>query len=247
MTWWRRTLVVAAALIVIGGGGAALLSSTTTLQGVNFRQRVRPIPVYVKGIDFVQRHYYYRQLASEIVNESMSPAERALAAFEWTRRNIRDVPPGLPVIDDHISHIMIRGYGTNDQMADAFATLCTYAGVPAFWARIRTSSGDKTILTFARIEDRWIPFDMWAHLAFRNRRGALASVDELLADPALIDVATAAAPRAEADYRALISRETMVPFRAPRWLRADMQRPWPRLVYETRRAIGLEQDEEQEP
>ena len=60
---------------------------------------------------------------------------RVLAVFDWTARRIQPTPEGWPVVDDHILNIIIRGYGMTDQRADVFATLTTYAGVPAFWQR----------------------------------------------------------------------------------------------------------------
>jgi hypothetical protein len=239
----RRTLIAAIALVAVVGGGAALLSSTTTLQGVNFEQRVRPIPVYVKAMEFVSRHHEYATIASEIVRPGMSEAERVLAVFEWTRRNIRPTPDGWTVYDDHILNIIIRGHGVNDQVNDVFATLSTYAGVPAFWRKLRAAGSEPNIFTFARVDGRWVPFDPWSGIVFRNGRGGLAGVEELIADPMLVRAATADAAATGVNYAALISRDTLSPFVPPRRLRADMQRPWPRLLFETRYAIGLEQDE----
>lgn len=243
MKFVRRIVLALAALGVLAGGYALVTADSWTLQGVNYQVSARTVPVYVKAIDFVHRHYQYRLLASEIAGAQSSDTDRVLAVFEWTRRNIRPTPEGWPVVDDHIANIIIRGHGVNDQIADVFATLSTYAGIPAFWKKVRPRHGEGTIFTFARVDDKWVPFDAWNGIVFRNRRGELASVEELISDPALIGEATEHVAIAGVNYTAVISRETLSPFVVPRRLRADMQKPWPRVVYETRRAIGLEHEE----
>ena len=44
--------------------------------------------------------------------------KKTLKIFIWTHKNIRKAPEGLPVIDDHVWHTIIRGYGINDQSSD---------------------------------------------------------------------------------------------------------------------------------
>ena len=66
--------------------------------------------------------------------------------FIWTCENIRKQPDGLPVIDDHVWHIIIRGYGEPDQSSDVFTTLCNYAGIRAFYA-LASYAGSKNLTT----------------------------------------------------------------------------------------------------
>lgn len=243
----RRILIFvsAALLAVLAGGYAALTATVTTRQGVNFRLTVRSIPLHVKAIDFLHRHYQYTLLAEEIAAGKTSDTDRVLAIFDWTRKNIRRLPDGWSVVDDHILNIIIRGYGTNDQVADVFATLSTYAGVPSFWKKVRASNGAALIFTFAQVNGKWVPFDAWNGVMFRNERGELADIDELIAHPSLIDTALAgAAVTGAIDYHALVARETMIPLAVPRTLRSELQQPWPRVRYEVRRFAGLEREDE---
>lgn len=243
----RRIAIVASAalLALLAGGYAALTATVTTRQGVNFRLTVRSIPLHVKAIDFLHRHYQYRLLAEEIAAGKTSDADRVLAVFDWTRKNIRRFPDGWPVVDDHILNIIIRGYGTNDQVADVFATLSTYAGVPSFWRPVRASNGARLIFTFAQVDEKWVPFDAWNGVIFRDARGGLADIDELIADPSLIDVALTAVPPADpVDYHALIARGAMSPLVVPQTIRSHLQRPWPRMRYEARRLVGLEHEDQ---
>lgn len=55
----------------------------------------------------------------------------------WTRQHIHPTSSGLPDMDDHILHMIIRGYGKQDQTVDALTTLATYTGLPAFWRLVK--------------------------------------------------------------------------------------------------------------
>lgn len=202
----------------------------TTRQGVNYQQTTRNIPAYVKALDFLQRHYQYKLLASTICADPKSSQECMLAIFRWTRATIRPTPDGWPVIDDHVLHIIIRGHGASDQMADVFSTLSTYAGIPAFWHEFRDRQGrSSVIMSFARLEHGWVPLDVERQVLFADRDGGLATVDELGRNPQLL--AAAAGPDTPA-YATLLTDRFKEPFVAPDPLRAELHQPWQRLKYE---------------
>jgi hypothetical protein len=89
------------------------------------------------------------------------------------------------------------------------------------------------------LDGKWVPFDVERHIVFRDRHGDLAGVDELVADPALIDAQTQDVSIKGEPYAAFMSEKTLMPFVVTYPLRAEMQQPWPRLRYELWRAIGL--------
>jgi hypothetical protein len=130
-----------------------------------------------------------------------------------------------------------------DGRSSTIVTLTGYAGVPAVAKWIRSPHGDfRLVLSFAYLNGRWIPFDVERHIAFRDRNGQLAGVEELVADPALIDAQTQGILLKGAPYSSLMSKATLLPFVVAHPLRAEMQQPWPRLRYELRRVTGLERD-----
>lgn len=220
--------------------GAALTAvafvPTTTRLGVDYEVTAYTLPLYAKALDFIQRDSSYVRLVSRIVNPDAPPESRVLTVFEWTRKNIRDTPAGFPVVDDHISHIIIRGYGEDDQKADVFTTLITYAGVPAYWSWIGTAPST-LILSFAWIDKHWRVFDVQNGIAFRNRRGALASVEELAADPGLIASVAANRQHQSRPYTSYFEAFHLPP--PPDLLRAEEQMLWPRALYRVRRVLGL--------
>ncbi len=103
--------------------------SLPTYQGIDHKVTRHTIPAYVKAMEFVTRHWRYRDLAHRIVDGRETSDDRVRAIYEWTRQHIRPIPANFPAVDDHIWHIIVRGYGSADQQADVFTTLC---GVPFF-------------------------------------------------------------------------------------------------------------------
>jgi hypothetical protein len=239
----RWILIASAALFLLLAGSCAFLTMpTTTLQGVDYRVTAYQEPAYVKAIDFVQRHYQYRLQVSRICGASSSDDDCVLALFDWIHGHIRPTPPGWPVVDDHVLHIIIRGYGESDQMADVFVTLADYAGVPAFFRFLVRPPSTRLVLAFARLNGKWAVFDVENHVVFRGKDGRLADVNELVDDPALVDAQTRGMTHGGLPYSAFISRPMLMPFVPPHPLRGDMQQPWPRIRYELRRIVGLEHE-----
>ncbi len=228
--------------VVLALGGIAVWVLTlplTTRQGVNYRQTTRSIPAYVKSIDFMQRHFQYRLLASNICAGLNASQDCMLAILRWTGANIRPTPDGWPVIDDHVLHIIIRGHGKDDQIADVFTTLSTYAGIPAFWMFLKDpNDGTYFVLSFARLQDGWIPLDVERQRVFRANDGRLATVGDLLGDPRLIQAGTNGGPEAHR-YLRFISKDFLDPFVVPEPLRAELHQPWQRWKYELELATGL--------
>jgi len=161
---------------------AALLLNleVTTKQGVSYEVRVIKIPLYLKLLDFFDRHYNYGVLTKKIISGAVSDEDKAMKILEWTYNNIRDNPKELPVIDDHVWHIVVRGYGTDDQFQDVFTTLCNYANLNAFYFDVYSKAGGaRKPLSFVRIAGRWTIFDVYNGVYFVNKKGQMAGVDDL--------------------------------------------------------------------
>ena len=229
---WRYLLAFLAAAVAIV---ALALVPTDTRQGVNGVVSSYRLPLYAKALDFVQRDSMYARLAQRIVPEDAIAEQKALIVFEWTHKNIRNTPRDLPVVDDHIAHIIIRGYGDPDQKADVFTTILTYAGVPARWVWLGT--GPHLILSLAWIDRRWRAFDVHNGIVFRTSAGALASVEDLAADPSIVRSVAAERVRSSQPYTAYF--EHFSPPAAPDLLRAEGQMLWPRAFHPLLRLVGL--------
>ena len=226
----KRLVIAGVAILALV---AALHLPATTKQGVNFQVSTYRIPLYVKVIDFLYRDAKYKLLAREATRGCSTDEEKVLAAFAWTRANIRPTPGGWPAVDDHILHIIIRGYGLEDQMADVFTTLTTYAGVPGFWKPLRVPDASGVlILAFAKIGDRWAVFDVSRGLMFRDRQGRFLDARALAADPKLVFLTPKVPSIRGTPYAKFVER--LDPFTVPPVLRAEQQMPISRLALEVR-------------
>ncbi len=165
----------------------ALNIPVITKQGIEDRVINKTIPLYLKALGFVYRHFEYKQLARDIIEGKKSDKEKVLAVFDWTRNNILKVPKDYPVPDDHILNIIIRGYGSSDQSNDVFCNLCNYAGVRATWLMMRDkNSGTRLPVSFVKIDNKWRIFDTYQNLYFLNERNEIASLDDLVRNPDII-------------------------------------------------------------
>lgn len=231
---WRRWLIAGS----VFAAGGLLLAPVTTRQGVDFAVSVHRLPLYLKAFEFMDRHYQYRHLARQVTAGLSSDRERVIRLFEWTRRQIRPTPPGFPIVDDHILHIIIRGYGQDDQMADVFTTLSTYAGVPAFWRVVRErSQGARLVLCFARVDGRWVMFDLTHGLIFADPDGTLLDVHRLIDHPDAVRAVSHALTPGGVPYEQFMAH--VQPFLVPQVLRAEKQMPLPRIAFEIRRALHV--------
>ena len=227
---WALLLAAVGGLTVIG------LMPVETKQGIDYSVSTYTMPLYVKALDFVQRDSSYSRLVQRLVSEQASDESRALTIFDWTRNNIRDTPAGFPIVDDHVWHIIIRGYGTDDQKTDVFTTLTTYAGVPGFWSLTEPPSPELS-LSFVWIEGRWRVFDVQNGIVFRNRAGALASAEELAEDRWVLESVAADRTFHEKPYAGYFVG--FKPPNPPDILRAELQMLWPRASHRLKGFVGL--------
>lgn len=135
---------------------------TTTRQGVNGVLFVKKIPLYVKVCGFLYRDDHYRTLAHNVTYGIKGDRDKVMAIYDWSIKNIRIPPKGFPIIDDHIWDIIVRGYGVDDQKADVFTTLASYAGYKAFWEKLcLEKTSESLVISFVKINNTWCMFDVY--------------------------------------------------------------------------------------
>ncbi len=223
--------------------GAVLNLNTSITVGKDWQCRQIKMPLYIKWTEFLARHYEYGRMAKEITAGYDDNGKEVLALLRWTHQNIKDVPPGMPVMDDHILYIIVRGYGVPEQFQDVFTTLCTYAGIPAFWRKIRDREHKTTYpISFVLLNGKWRVFDAYRARYFIADNGEIASVEDILKKPSLVKgddidhIYIDGVP-----YKEFFNN--MGPVSRPQTLRAEKQMPLHRIVYETKRAFKLEKDD----
>lgn len=214
-------------------------------QGINGHYRYVHMPLYVKWTQFLARHYEYAKLAREVTHGCKTDEEKTLAILKWTKENIKDTPPGMPMVDDHILTIIIKGYGSPRQFQDVFATLCAYAGLPAFWDEFYDKNRKaKYSISFVKIDGKWKVFDAYYDLYFRNAKGEIASIDDIIDDPSVVsgdrvdNLFIGDIPYKDFYYKLFLD-----PIEKHMTLRSYRQMPLRRIFYEARRALRIEKEE----
>jgi hypothetical protein len=197
--------------------------------GIDYQVTEQQLPLWLKTWQFLQRDSRTQRLADSITAGIQDPGRRAQQVLQWTRQNIRPHPEGAPVIDDHVWSIVERGYGSNDQRADVFTTLLTYAGVRSHWTLVGPPPPSLPI-SLVLLEGRWRVVDVDQGIIFRNQSGEWASAEELAESPELIRASvTGQVPDPTAYLRYF---EEFEPPRTPPVLRAELQMPGRRLAFE---------------
>lgn len=151
----------------------ALNYEVSTKQGFDTEMRIIRIPLYLKALDFFDRYFNYKVLSARITKGVAGDEEKAMALLAWTHENIKKNPQSLPVIDDHAWHIIVRGYGLDDQFQDVFTTLCNHAGLNAFFYSLPTAEDPKRKkpLSFVMLNGEWAVFDAYKGVYFRAKGG----------------------------------------------------------------------------
>ena len=163
---------------------AFLNIKVTTKQGVDYRVSRVELPLYLKVLNFYGRHFNYKWLAERVVGHLETKEEKIFRLFQWTHEVIRHQPESLPVMDDHVWNVYVRGYGVSDNHNDLFSTLCNYIGVDAFMEILYNKFANEgesreRRLSFVSIERGWVVFDPYHGVYFANKNGDWATVDEI--------------------------------------------------------------------
>ncbi len=237
---WPWILIILA--LILAGLFFLLQRPANTREGVDYVFRERPIPLYLKLLTFFSRHYQFKYLAQQITLGAPTGEEKLLGILRWVRANIRfGTPEGLPVRDDHILNVIIRGYGEGDQVGDVFTTLATYAGYRSATYRLHAPDGTKgPTVAVVELGGRMLLFDTYLGVVFRNARGQLASLDDLRADPSIAQRAVGSARFRGRPYSDFYKRLSQLKALPP-IIKPELQMPLRRVVYEVSRKLGLMQ------
>lgn len=224
------------ALILIA---AILTFPVKTKKGINYTLTVLRIPLYVKVTEYLDRNYWYKRLTDGITAGCATDTEKVIAIFNWVMENIHRMPPGFDVIDDHTLNVIIRRYGTHDQMADAFTTLCVYAGIPAFFRSEEIQEGKRhIILSYVLLDNKWRVFDVYRKTFFLNKAGEIASVEDIVSDPSIAEGRAGA--REAVNYEDFFN--DLKPIKEDFTSKAQKQVPILRLKYEIKRTLAQIRD-----
>lgn len=233
----RKVLKIGILVILLLGLCVALLNiEVTTGGGINYKVYTVKIPLYLKVLNFFDRHYNYKWLTGRIIGDIKGEEEKALKILDWTFNHMKKQPEGLPVMDDHTWNIIIQGYGVHDSFGIVYATLCNYAGLDAFKTYLHDKKGSRRSITLVKINDEWSVIDPYNGIYFRNKNRDLASIKDIKnGNWRLVQIADTINSRM--DYEIFFKS---LPAKMEFDLNtANIQSPWNRLRFQIKNLIGF--------
>lgn len=232
-----KALLIIAIFVLLG---FFLNMDVTTRQGIDHKIYTIHIPLYFKIIDFFDRHYSYKLLVGRIAGSKEPENDKALKILEWVNKNIHPVPAGMPVIDDHVWHIIIRRYGNDEQSQDVFTTLCNYAGMEAFFFRLRKNDASRLLtVSFVKVGGNWSIFDSAKGVYFKTSDGRLATIHDIAGGnwrPEAIGHAIVSQGDLKSHYNDYFGKISGIDFeKTHKFSRANIQSPIARIIYAVKR------------
>ena len=178
MKLYRMGLVTGCSVLLV----AALLVGnipTTSFEGVDDTVIAHRVPLWEKAARFYLRHIEFERWVREAAQGETDPQRRVLKLMDWTMKTVRHITPEVPFIDDHISHIVLRHYGNDGQLAEVFTALTTYTGSQGRWEAYQpTGAKERVALSFVESENGWWVFDLWNGGWFETPSGKVATIDD---------------------------------------------------------------------
>ena len=150
---------------------------TTRLIGVNYKVTEYQIPIYLKIFDFYDRHYNYKYLVKNINKNINNEKDIIINTTKWIKNNIKKIPEGVDIIDNHTLTIFERKLGTDDQFSDLLSVLLVYSNIDSFY--IGKFNQNWHPLTFFKINDSWSVIDPFYGVFFTNNERLFASIEDI--------------------------------------------------------------------
>ena len=153
---------------------------TTRSIGINYQVTEYQIPIYLKILDFYNRHYNYKYLVNKINKNIDNEKDIILTTTKWIKNNIKKISAGVDIIDNHPITIIERRLGTDDQFSDLLSVLLIYSNIDSFY--ISTFNKNWHPLTFVKFNDYWSIIDPYYGIYFYNKEHLFASIEDIKND-----------------------------------------------------------------
>lgn len=223
----KRSISFIFIIIALIATALTLNIQVTTKYGKDYVLYKKQIPLYLKALNFIDRHLEYKQLTGEITVGYKTDNDKVLSIFDWVVKNIKKQPKELPVVDDHQLNIIIRGYGVTDQFEDVFTVLCTYGGFEAFYKRFTNSRKESYFISFVRIKNDWYPFSAYSG-TYLLKNNKIYSIKDVILEPSILHIFSDSIENFEAD--SFLDAIENMPFKATS-MRVKGQSPLGRIMF----------------
>ena len=109
------------------------IKETTSSIGINYKVTEYKIPIYLKILDFYDRHYNYKYIVKNINKNVNNERDIVLNTTKWIKKNIKKIPEGIDIIDHHPLTILERRLAVDDQFSDLLSILLVYSYIDSFF------------------------------------------------------------------------------------------------------------------
>ena len=145
--------------------------------GINYQVIEYQIPIYLKIMDFYDRHYNYKYLAKSINKNINNEKDIILHTTKWIKNNIKKIREGVDIVDHHTLTIVERRLGTDDQFSDLLSVLLVYSNIDSFY--ISEFNANRHPLTFFKFNNYWSIIDPYFGVFFTNDENLFASIESI--------------------------------------------------------------------
>jgi len=171
-------------------------------------------PMVAPDAEFLRRRAFYSQVATRL--RRAETRETVLVAFEYVVANVASAAgpgekTGIGVTPDMV---LLRGYGVCDRGAWAFCTLLEELRIPAYVIYLRDpdTGVSRHTIAGAEIGGTIRLFDTYAGMPVIDATGRIASLQDVLKDPARIDSALIGGKPQLVTGRELANGVVLLPF-----------------------------------
>lgn len=154
-----------------------LNKETTRTIAINYKVTEYNIPIHLKINDFFNRHFNYKYLVNKINPNSNNTKDFILNTTKWVNQNIKKIPEGVDVVDNHPLTIIYRRLGAQDQFNDILSVFLIYLDIDSFF--ISKFDNINHPLTFFKVNNYWSILDPYYGIYFMNEKESFASIEEL--------------------------------------------------------------------
>ena len=149
---------------------------------INYEVFEYQIPIYLKLLDFINRHHNYKFLAKNINSKNSTEKDKIINTTNWVIKNIKkiDINLNIDIVDHHPITIIERRLGIDEQFSDILSVLLVYSDIDSFFKFIKVSNSETFYpLTFFKINNYWSIVDPQSGIFFLDEKNNFINIDKL--------------------------------------------------------------------
>jgi len=132
------------------------------------------IPLYLKILNFLNRHYNYKYIVKGINDKKQNKEEIVINISKWVHQNIKKIPIGVDYIDSDPLSTATRRLGQQYQFSELLSVFMIYSNIDSYFFNNHIHQ-----LTFFKINNYWSVIDPYYGIYFINENETFASIEDL--------------------------------------------------------------------